>query len=239
MFAGSPFQFPFRYQRASTIDLNLALNSVDPDTDLLRNIAHTPIKTWTCATDPNLYIIDECEQFDAHLDQLGGTSDYTSGRGTGHDWSNLDEDAVLTWLAQHTRTDPDSSALVRVLADRNARWHEFQVVQRAGGAFTPFKWGALPADNRAYVLQASNMAQVAFDPTDLGLDKTDSQGLTVVFSELDNLVTRVVLEDMNMPTNVLFNGVSTPNWGYNASTRRLTLVYLPGLLNTNAWRVLP
>jgi predicted esterase len=239
MFAGSPFQFPFRYQRASSIDLNLALNSVDPDTDLLRNIAHTPIKTWTCATDPNLYIIDECEQFDAHLDQLGGTSDYTSGRGTGHDWSNLDEDAVLTWLAQHTRTDPDSSALVSVLADRNARWHEFQVVQRAGGAFTPFKWGALPVFNRAYVLQASNMAQVAFDPTDLGLDKTDSQGLTVVFSELDNLVTRVVLEDMNMPTNVLFNGVSTPNWGYDAITRRLTLVYLPGTQNTNAWRVLP
>ena len=151
----------------------------------------------------------------------------------------MDEDAVLTWLAQHTRTDPDSSALVSVLADRNARWHEFQVVQRAGGAFTPFKWGALPAFNRAYVLQASNMAQVAFDPTDLGLDKTDSQGLTVVFSELDNLVTRVVLEDMNMPTNVLFNGVSTPNWGYDAITRRLTLVYLPGTQNTNAWRVLP
>ena len=97
----------------------------------------------------------------------------------------------------------------------------------------------MPVFNSAYVLQASNLAQVAFDPTDLGLSKTNPQGLQVTFSELDNLVTRVVLEDMNMPTNVLFNGVSTPNWGYDASTRRLTLVYLPGPQNTNAWRVLP
>ena len=239
MFEGSPFQFPFRYQRASSIELNPVFNSVNPDTDLLRNIAHIPIMTWTCATDPNLYIIDQCEQFDAHLAQLGGISNYTSGRGNGHMWANLDEDAVLTWLGQHTRSDPDSSSLVSVLADRNSRWHEFQIVQRNSGTFTPFKWAALQIFNRAYVLQASNLTQLAFDAADLGLSKNNSQGLEIVFSELDHLATRVVLEDMDMPSNVLFNGASTPNWTYDQTTRRLSLIYLPSSQNTGSWRILP
>jgi hypothetical protein len=154
-------------------------------------------------------------------------------------WANLDEDAVLAWLGQHIRSDPDSSSLVSVLADRNSRWHEFQVVQRNSGAFTPFKWAALHTFNRAYVLQASNLAQLAFDPADLGLSKNNSQGLEIVFSELDHLTTRVVLEDMDMPSNVLFNGTSTPNWTYDQTTRRLSLIYLPSGQNTGSWRILP
>ena len=146
---------------------------------------------------------------------------------------------LLSTLGQHTRSDPDSSSLVSVLADRNSRWHEFQIVQRNSGTFTPFKWAALQTFNRAYVLQASNLAQLAFDAADLGLSKNNSQGLEIVFSELDHLATRVILEDMDMPSNVLFNGASTPNWTYDQTARRLSLIYLPSGQNTGSWRILP
>jgi pimeloyl-ACP methyl ester carboxylesterase len=243
MFGGSPAAQSFRYSTASAMDLIAATGEVDQDTDLLRNIAHVPVRTWTCLADPLAYLVQQSEEFDAQRVVRGGTSDYTAGfsatPGLQHSWRTLDEDAVLDWLETHTLTLPNGSTLTKVLADRDARFQHFAVTQRTAGSFTPFDWAVAPAVNRAYVIRASNLGDLRFDPQDLGLDPASAGGLELVFNEKDGLPATVTLEDMDPPTTIHLNGVATTGWSYDAAARTLTLDYAPTGMSAISWRVLP
>lgn len=243
MFGGSPLSAAFRYSCASAMDLIAATAEVDQDTDLVRNIAHVPTRTWTCLADPLGYLIQQSEELDAQRVVRGGISDYAADfsaiPGLQHSWRTLDEEAVLDWLEGHVLTLPDGSSLTKVLADRDARFHHFAVTQRAAGAFTPFDWAALPSANRAYLIRAANLDSLRFDPRDLGLDPAVPGGLEIVFNETDGLPTSVVLEDMDPPATIHLNGVATTNWTYDPSQRALTLEYAPQGMSAISWRVLP
>ena len=79
MFGGSPLSAAFRYSCASAIDLIAATAEVDQDTDLVRNIAHVPTRTWTCLADPLGYLIQQSEGLDAQRVARGAAGDYTAG----------------------------------------------------------------------------------------------------------------------------------------------------------------
>ena len=222
MFGGNPAQVPFRYQRASTIDLDVFSAQVDPATDMLRNLSQTPIRTIAATYDPLAYLVDQASSFDHWLTVRGGSSNLQLFGTSVHQWGTLDEREALDWLETHTLQELPAGKTHRVLADRDGKWHAFDMLQHQANAFTPLAWNVDLPGNRLLMAQAKNLQQIAFDPTQLGLDP--AQDLRVLFHAGDGLVTRIALEGFTAPpSNVLRNGVANSNWTWDANTDTLVL----------------
>ena len=222
MFGASPNQDPFVYQRASTIDLDEVSAEVDPASDMLRNLSHIPVRTVAANFDPLTYLVDQATSFDAWFAHRGGSSDLELANASIHNWNTLDESDTLDWLETHSLDDLGPGITHRVLADRNGKWHDFEVFQTQAGAFTPLTWNVDVPGNRLLMAGVENLRRFTIDPVKLGLDP--SQALRVLFHASDRQPVRIVVDGFSSsPIGVLRNGVPTSNWTWNANTQRVIL----------------
>ena len=222
MFGGSPDQEAFAYQRASSIDLDTFTGSVDQDADMARNLSHIPVRNFNAIDDPNQNLVGQTAMLHNQLVLRVGSSVYEQGDGTTHNWGTLDEKAVLDYFATISYQEPASGTFVRTLADRDGGWHSFDLEQEAGDQFSPFRWIALPEQNRLVLDEMANIQELSVDPEDLELDPSTT--LQVMLESADDTGIEFVLEGIDLqPSDVLRNGQSTGSWDYDASERTLTL----------------
>lgn len=224
MFGGSPFEVPLRYTAASGIDYDSVLDEVDQGTDMVRNLAHVPVYHFAALNDPNNYLVVQTEKQHAQLTARGGNTSWNSTNASTHKWETMNETTVLNFLEGHTlQTDVGIGAPSRVLADRDATWHDITVVRSEDDAVAPFRFTSLPSLNRIYLDEAENVRQFIFDPNDLELDRSSNVG--VVINNVSNDTIYVTLEGYAQPpSDVQRNGSSTGSYIYNAGAQTLTLI---------------
>jgi hypothetical protein len=223
MFEGPPSAYPFRYQRASAIDMD-ASGYIDPDTDLARNLIYVPMKAFAVSGDPNHYLVDQTTAFHAHLAGMGGNSQLEIKNGNTHDWSTLDEDAVLDWLSVRSLVEPPVGDSVRVLADRNGEWRYFQVHQASPNAFSPFRFTVDAQNNRLILDQVENVASISFHPADTGLDFFAAPKIEVMVDLHGPTSMDIVIHDYDqIPSSVTRTGDSNPSWTWDPARRTATL----------------
>jgi hypothetical protein len=174
---------------------------------------------------------------DLHLRSLGATTgpsySYDVLTYTGHKWALLEETTTCDWLATRTWVTPTSGNLI---ADRDAKYFHFQVVQDQAGAFTPFQWQVDAASNLLRVHGTSNLARVTLDLAEAGL--APAQSLTVDLGTLDGLADEVRLANYgSIPTAVLRDGLSETSWSHIAGTSELRLVEYDG--GAHQWQIVP
>jgi predicted esterase len=237
MFGGTPDQVPFAYQRASSVDSDPLTQVVDPESDMVRNLSHLPVRTFAASGEPLGYLLAQVQVFHDQLLLRGGSGELVFGAGNLHAWSTLDETSVLDWLAQQTYADPAPGTLVETLADRDGRWFHFTIAQRQSGNFTPFRWFVHQPLNRLLLDRASNLRALRLDPGQAGLDA--AQPLELVFQSSDSGVTSIVLAGYpEPPAQVLRNGAPLKRWAHDQAAGTLTFKE-PNAAGYALWRIEP
>ena len=235
MFGGSPEVYGFDYLRVSSFDLDPVTGTIDQGTDMVRNLAATPVRTFAALNDPVPYLVSQCDEFDSQLALRGGFGDSLRSNDTVHEWSTMDEDSTLDWLAQYRLKLPTSFQAHEILADRPGRWHGFEVLMRDERQFTPFTYYVDPRANRVYLLGVSNLRSISINPAMLGLDR--DRTLEVVFGSTDTEPTTLILRGVtHSPIDVERNGVGTTQWAYDAYQGRVFMAEPPSGSVSN-WRV--
>ena len=236
MFGGSPDQFPFLYAQASAIDIN-ALGEIDMATDFSRHLLPASVFNWYAESDPLAYLINQTDLFHGHLTSRGVSSILLSGASSDHSWSTLSERAVFQFLQKGRLTDPSAGTRVKVLADRDANYYNFDVTQRSAGEFTRFDWRVMTGLNRLFLESIDNLDELDFDLADIGLDGTRALEVIVKASTTD-LLTLQITGFAQAPSDVLRGASSVSDWSYDAGTGVLTLLeYDPSTYQK--WTVIP
>lgn len=237
MFGGNPDRVPFRYQTASTIDLETTTGNVDQTSDMVRNLLHTPLYHFVALNDPNTFLVNQTVENHHQALGRGADSSFVTSRDILHAWSTLEESVVLDWLEPQTLQAPGDGVTSSYLADRSGRWADVYLQQAATGAFTPFRVTVLAASNRIYLDQVENADLVRFDPERHGLDR--SQPLELVFNNLDGLAVDLVVEGYTLPpTDVQRSGSSTGSWTYDPLDQTVTLYEIDAAAYP-VWRIIP
>lgn len=236
MFGGPPSAFPFAYQRASVIDLNYLDGSIDPTTDLARNLKHVPIQHWSATFDPLAYLLVQTNSVHTWLLGLGAASERVEVISTEHTWRILSETAVLDYLESKTLVLP-AEGTHRLLADRDGPYLHFQVEQDAPGSFTPVRWNKSSALNRIVVDQTRNLKRLTVRTSSIGLNTTIS--LSVIPGTQDGSAEELAFDGYpNPPSDVLRNGVSNPNWSYDPS-QGVVVLYEASAAGYPQWLIVP
>ncbi|MFT5154389.1 MAG: hypothetical protein ACI841_004396 [Planctomycetota bacterium] len=223
MFGASPAGNPFGYQRASTIDIQTGNGQVDPDSDLVRNLAHIPTTAFAVVNDPLMHLVNQAVQFHDQLVLRGGDSELMLGRGDEHAWATLDETQVLDFFEPLRLNMPGASSTTTTLADRDGRYIHFDITQSTSGTFSPFRWNVQKSQNRLFFDNAQNIASVGFDPADLGLDR--SQTLSTILSTTGGNPVTLRLSGYNEPpSEVRRNGITVTNWTYEPASGTVTFI---------------
>ena len=250
MFGGSPNAKPFRYPRVSSIDLEYpSPNDVGLDNDMVRNLVPVPVLHYTCKTDPLTYVVMQTERTHEHLENtLGGknstlwTGDKLPGNNH-HDWQNLPEQDVLDWLAPKSYQAPADDTWVSTLADRDGRWHGFEITQVTQKVFSPFKWRVKALPNLIQILEVDNIEELKIpSPTSVGLDPSSELMVSPDTTLMPSNNMNVVLgEYLSKPSSVTIStiagettAVEGTDWFY--STPEVTLV-IPGGRDNSVWKV--
>lgn len=237
MFGAKPEARPFRYQIASTIDLDTFTDTVDRETDMVRNLVHAPLYHFAALNEPNPFLINQTIKNHEQALLHGGDSILVTSDDSVHKWYTLDETTILDWLEPKTFQVPGDGTSTRVLADRTGDWFDIHVRQAAIGVFTPFRWTKVGALNRMYVDLVENADLVSLDPDKHGLDKNAT--LDLVFNNLDGLAVELVLEGYSQaPIDVWRSGQSTGSWTYDAATGTVTL-FESNAINYPIWKIFP
>ncbi|MEM9380179.1 MAG: prolyl oligopeptidase family serine peptidase [Planctomycetota bacterium] len=235
MFGGAPAEVPFGYLQSSTVDLDPVAWNSDPASEMASNLSHVPVLNWMADLDPNWTILQQTKAFHSRLLARGGNASQTVVTSALHSWSTLDSNATLDWLQQHTLQTPQPGDVTRVLADRNGRWHDLDIVQSRSEEVTPMLWSAQPATDTLYLIEMANLDSVALHLGDVGLDP--AQSLSVVVQTEDASAPQIVLDGVPAsPTNVLRRGVSTSAWTWAGG--KLTL-FEPGPAGWANWEIVP
>jgi len=222
MFGGSPTAFPFAYAASSTVDIDFVTARVNPATDLARNLTHASVTTWAVAGDPLGYLVDQSHIFHGQLYGRGGDSRLIMGGGNQHDWSTLDETAVLNLLDSKQYEDPEIGRIHRTLISNSGFWFHFHVNQHSAGQFTPLRWFVDVPSNRLFVDRARNLKSLGFRAATLGLDP--DADLEVVVANTDGQALDLVVEGYDLaPASVHRNGSSAGNWTWDPITETVTL----------------
>lgn len=222
MFGGAPDVHPFRYQTASTIDLDTFTGQIDPESDMGRNLSHVELKSFNAEGDPLWYLIAQTSRLHDHVLTYGTSAIYTQSTDTVHKWWTLDVDEVLDYFEGVTYAEPAAGVLTRTLADRDGRWFHFEIEQNTPGTFSPFRWTVLPALNRVVVDQAENFNRFVIDPASAGLNA--SQPIEVIFECAEDRALEVAVKGIaSAPSDVLINGQPTGEWAYDAASDTVTL----------------
>lgn len=229
---------PWRMTRSSALDFDPTTLSVDPTSDMVRNLGSTPLSTFCASADPILYLPVQNDVLDVHLRQgLGRASDpnyaYQVVPFASHEWGMLDASAACDWFAQHRLTDPTAG---RLLADQDGVFEQFLVEQDQPGAFTPLDWSLDASANRVELLATANLTRVTLDPIAAGLSTGADLELRV--SSADGTGGEFALAHWPAsPSQVLRDGVASTAWTYDASTRELVLLESDAALHV--WTVVP
>lgn len=237
MFGGNPDQVPFRYVAASTVDLDTVTGAVDQDSDLVRNLQHTPLYHFLAQHDPNTFLLDQTQ---ANHDQAllrGGDTTITQVNESVHQWWTLEEAVLLDWFEPKTLQGPADGQPTRVVADRDARWFGIRVQQAQTDALTPFRWATVAAQNRVYLDEIENASLISLDPVTFGLD--DTVPVELIVNNTDGLAVEFVLEGYDQaPVDVWRAGASTGSWSYDAATKTVHL-YESSAASYPLWKVWP
>lgn len=231
-YGGTPTLNPFAYLRCSMMDLDATTGTVAPDTDMARNLAHVPILNWLAAGDPMVYLYEQTDEFQKHVEHQNTQNTLVIAPGTVHSWNTLDETAVCNWLAQFTLQLPTQG---RLLADQDGTWLRFQVTQDHGGDFTPFDWTATAVTNRLQLSGTRNLRSLTVDAAGLGLSTTAP--LTVQLATLDATGDEIVLTGYaQAPSSVLRDGQPASST-FDAQLHTLRLTETDGA--THVWTIAP
>ena len=233
----------FRYRSASSIDLDYPLLTIEPNTDMVRNLVPVPVLHYYCTADLNTDLITQTKETHSHLLSLGGTSTLIPGNqlpGNGlHDWQNLPESQVLDWLAPLSYQAPADSTLVSTLADRDGGWHGFEITQVTQKVFSPFKWRVSAGGNFIQILYVNNIEEFKIpSPISVGLDPSIDLIVSPHTKLMSNNMNVVLGEYLSKPSSVTINGnpaVEGTDWSYLAP--EVTLV-IPGGRNNSVWKVI-
>ncbi len=238
MFGGTPELEPFRYLRSSTVDMDMIAGTVNLRGALASNLHHVPVRHWYATMDVNATIIDQTLALDQAMLQDGSDTEVITRPYVIHSWSTLDNLAVLDWLEAQRLARPAAGDVSRTVADRDGRWHDLEITQVSNNELTPILWTVQPQSNALYLIDATNLAEVAVDAPSAGLDMT--RDLLVVFQVKDTSQTDIVLRGIDqMPSNVARRGAATPQWTYDAAERTLTLHELDGIAGWSSWVITP
>lgn len=238
MFGGTPDAQPFRYSRSSTIDMDAIAGTVDLRGALSSNLSHIPVRHWYATMDANASIIEQTIALDQAMQQNGADTGLIPRSFAIHSWSTLDNQAVLDWLEAQRLTRPTAGDVLRSIADRDGAWHDLEIKQTNAGELTPILWTVQPQANAFYALETENLAEVAIDAADIGLD-TDAL-MRVIFQTKDTETTDIVLHGIHQsPSEVVRRGASPSNWTYDPATSTLTLHELGGTAGWGTWAIRP
>ena len=221
MFGGAPASAPFRYLRSSAIDLKPG-NVVDPETDMVRNLAHVPVYHFSASNDPLQYLVTQSYQMHRRLDEVwGGTSYWTTVPSSSHTWATLDT-AILDDLEQLAYDGPTEGDTVHVLADRDGLWHFVELRQARDKHLSPFTFEWSTVTNSLAFRDVENAASLAVDLTGVGLGTSGALQVDVqtrVLAPLD-----VVLRGYTAPPSSVTRDlvpVPTSGWSYVSGTLTL------------------
>lgn len=237
MFGGRPLSAPFRYQRSSAIDLKPG-NIVDPETDMVRNLLHVPIYHFSATNDPVQYLVTQSYQMHLRLSQhWGGDSTWVTETSSTHSWATL-APTILNWLEGKTLRRPVEGAPVPILADRDGRWHYFELRQARDKRLSPFTVEWSSGTNSVAFTDVANVASIAFDvmQQELRLSNQDSLQVTVQTRALEPI--DIVLRGYTAPPNVQRGLGTVGNATWNAQAQTLTLHETFGVFGVN-WSITP
>jgi pimeloyl-ACP methyl ester carboxylesterase len=167
MFGGSPYQHPFAYAQASTIEMT-PWSGIDERTDLARNLGHVAVQTWCAQADPLDHLVRQTRALIRHLLRFGGSVEGNQVRGSRHFWDTLDEVAALDFLADQRLVLP-TDGTHSLLALHDGRWLHFDLEQAKNGAFSAWRWHSDPRSNLLYLDGLTNIKELRVRTEDLGL----------------------------------------------------------------------
>lgn len=238
MFGGPPSQFPFEYAQCSMFDLDDLTLTIDPNTDMARNVVNIPVLDVVASNEPPATMNLRTQTLSMHnwMGILGGIETLLQPIASQHSWLTLDPTVALDFLEQHTLSVPVTGTH-KVLADRDGGWHHFVVYQTTAGAFTPFRWTMLPSLNRIAIDKTQNLHRIAVDSAALGLDTTRT--VQVMFGTSDGTSEVITLTDYPQPpTAVRRAAAPTTNYWWDAQSETLTL-YEYSAANYPLWTITP
>jgi poly(3-hydroxybutyrate) depolymerase len=225
---GRPDRNAFGYQIASSIHLWPREDTVDPTSDLLRNIPALHVQTITFVGDTNDNV-DQCAIACAHAASLGHVRFQCPpplpavGACSPHSWCHLNELQTLFWLEAFTFDMPSSRT--RILADREARYYHITPTPSAEGRLCPFEYELL-SPSHLLLRTSPEIARLRVHSASMGLLTLPTNVLIVDIEGPPNQGTTpvpLVLEItdyLTAPTLLYRNGVPQaqgPNtWSWNA-----------------------
>jgi pimeloyl-ACP methyl ester carboxylesterase len=227
---------PFRMQAASVVSFNGA-GVVDPTSNLARNLMHVRTR---CAvgTGDIPYLIVQNTILRDHFLALGAGPyfhmlDTYNTPPMYHSWDLVSEKLVCDWLSSKRLSMPSSGSTI---ADRNARYFYFDVVQDAAGAFTPFDWNVDTNSNAVTVLATSNLNRVTIDSVRAGL--SSAQALDVTTQAADGVADEVRVNAWTLaPSVVLRDGIASSSWSYDPASDTVSLLESDPASHT--WTLIP
>lgn len=217
-------------RRAAVIEWDPVAQQVNPNTDLVRNLSHVPLKSIRGSNDPLVGLMTQCDRLDAHLQSIGrvpGPSySYEVVPTNVHDWDTLDEKSACDWLSQFSLNLPTSQ---RTIAATSGYYYNFLVTQSDPKLLTPFTWEIDPIANELRLSETANMSQLIVQVAKAGL--STSQPVRVVMSTADGLVNQVLLTGFaSQPASVSRDGMVLPttHWSYSPGAGAVTLTEWDG-----------
>jgi hypothetical protein len=122
------------------------------------------------------------------------------------------------------------------LADAEARYFWFDVLQDASPGFTPFDWEVDALANSVEIVATRNLERITFDPLPAGL--ATGAAMTVTTQAADGSADEVSVRSWSVaPSAVLRDGVATSSWTYHAPTATVTLQETDPA--AHAWTIVP
>ena len=177
MFNGSPYEQPFAYQRASTIELT-PWSGVNQQTDLARNLGHVPVQTWCSTTDPLQHLVRQTRALLRHLMRFGADVNPNESRGNLHRWETLNEIEALDFL-EAQRLELPTEGTHSLLATHDGRWLHFDIEQVQGGHFSSLRWHANQESNLLYLDGLANIKRLRVRTPDLELSTDETLRLVL------------------------------------------------------------
>ncbi len=237
MFGGRPLNAPFRYQRSSAIDLKPG-NIVDPETDMVRNLLHVPIYHFSASNDPVQYLVTQSYQMHLRLLQhWGGDSTWATATSSTHSWATL-APTILNWLQDKSLRAPTTGTSIPILADRDGRWHYFELRQTRDKQLSPFTVEWSSASNSVSFTDVANVASLEFDVTQEGLRLSNLNALQVTVQTRTLEPLDIVLRGYTVAP-IVQRGFGVPgNATWDAQAQTLTLHEVFGVFGA-LWSITP
>jgi pimeloyl-ACP methyl ester carboxylesterase len=241
MFGGPPSDplFAFDYSRCSSMDIDPADLSIDSTTEMLKNLAPTPLISHYVLGVNSAY--DELNRQTAmtyveHAN-LGGTGTMWVEHGTKHKWRTLAQGPLLQIFGGLSSQAPADAKTFSTLADRDGGWHCFEVSQAVPRVLSPFKWTKDSVSNSVMVTEVANIAELNLpSPIGVGLDTTAN--LTYHFNTADSVPVKLIIGEYMVEPQTVLRGKDPGNYSFDLGTSELIL-HEPASDGFVTWRITP